>query len=225
MWGYERLLQRVVADTNLDLLHFSLHPLSGGRLAVEFALVLLHAVGDLGRRRDHSTAGLAAARAARTLSWRATAAGGWLAGALVAIRAGVRAPGRAVPVGPMWIALLVSAACALALARVERTHAPHLADRAARRLLPRAADARGGDVSVAAGTRDRSQGAADRDDVRSAGGEPARRPAAPAAAGGRADRRDSVARRAGPPRRLDAGRPIRRVRSPSGRAPISRPTA
>ena len=43
LWGYERLLRRVVADTNLDLLHFSLHPLSSGRLAVEFALVLLHA--------------------------------------------------------------------------------------------------------------------------------------------------------------------------------------
>ena len=37
--GYERLLRRVVADTNLDLLHFSLHPLSSGRLALEFALV------------------------------------------------------------------------------------------------------------------------------------------------------------------------------------------
>src|SRR5262249_49466190 len=28
LWGYENLLRRVVADTNLDLLHFSLHPLS-----------------------------------------------------------------------------------------------------------------------------------------------------------------------------------------------------
>src|SRR6185295_16432385 len=27
LWAYERLLRRVVADTDLDLLHFSLHPL------------------------------------------------------------------------------------------------------------------------------------------------------------------------------------------------------
>ena len=37
------LLWALVADTSLDLLHFSLHPLSAGRLAVAFALVLLHA--------------------------------------------------------------------------------------------------------------------------------------------------------------------------------------
>src|SRR5262249_12643713 len=43
LWGYEDLLRRIVADTDIDLLHFSLHPLSAGRIAVEFALVLLHA--------------------------------------------------------------------------------------------------------------------------------------------------------------------------------------
>ena len=43
LWAYERLLRRVVADTDLDLLHFSLHPLSAARVALEFALVLLHA--------------------------------------------------------------------------------------------------------------------------------------------------------------------------------------
>ncbi len=115
MWGYERLLQRVVADTNLDLLHFSLHPVSAGRLAVEFALVLLHA----------SVIWAAAAiirlpasllRLPRGLWWRVTAACGWLAGALVGFALAPR-PGSVVPVGPMWIALLVSAACALALAR------------------------------------------------------------------------------------------------------------
>src|SRR5262249_6727868 len=43
LWGYQDLLRRVVADTDLDLLHFSLHPVSAARIALEFALVLLHA--------------------------------------------------------------------------------------------------------------------------------------------------------------------------------------
>ena len=75
-----RCCRRVVADTNLDLLHFSLHPVSGGRLAVEFALVLLHAAviwGAAAIIRLPATL----LRAPRGWSWRATAAGGWLAGA------------------------------------------------------------------------------------------------------------------------------------------------
>ena len=116
LWGYERLLERVVADTNLDLLHFSLHPVSGGRLAVEFALVLLHASviwGAAAIIRLPATL----LRAPRGRSWRVTAVGSWLAGALVASGL-ARMAGGAVPVGPMWFALLVSGACALALARV-----------------------------------------------------------------------------------------------------------
>ena len=37
------------ADTDLDLLHFSLHPLSAARVALEFSLVLLHAAVIWGR--------------------------------------------------------------------------------------------------------------------------------------------------------------------------------
>jgi signal transduction histidine kinase len=116
LWGYERLLQRVVADTNLDLLHFSLHPLSGGRLAVEFALVLLHASviwGAAAIVRLPATL----LRAPRGQSWRLGSLGGWLAGAVVG-SAVAQGFGPAVPVGPMWLAMLVSGACALALARV-----------------------------------------------------------------------------------------------------------
>ena len=40
---YERALWALVSNTSLDVLHFSLHPLSAGRLSVAFALVLLHA--------------------------------------------------------------------------------------------------------------------------------------------------------------------------------------
>ena len=116
LWGYERLLRRVVADTNLDLLHFSLHPVSGGRLAVEFALVLLHAAviwGAAAIIRLPATL----LRAPRGWPWRLTAAGGWLAGAVVASAVG-RVASAAVPIGPMWIALLTAGLCALSLARV-----------------------------------------------------------------------------------------------------------
>ncbi|HEX7139221.1 MAG TPA: hypothetical protein VF219_15310, partial [Vicinamibacterales bacterium] len=40
---YEIGLRRIVANTTLDVLHFSLHPLEAQRLAVAFGLVLLHA--------------------------------------------------------------------------------------------------------------------------------------------------------------------------------------
>src|SRR5260221_351893 len=39
---YERALRQFVAGSSLDVLHFSLHPLSAARLAVAFGLVLLH---------------------------------------------------------------------------------------------------------------------------------------------------------------------------------------
>jgi hypothetical protein len=116
LWGYERLLRRVVADTDLDLLHFSLHPVSGGRLAVEFALVLLHAAviwGAAAIIRLPATV----LRAPRRWRWRLTAAGGWFAGALVETEV-ARRFGPAVPVGPLWSAILVAGACALALSRV-----------------------------------------------------------------------------------------------------------
>jgi signal transduction histidine kinase len=116
LWGYERLLRRVVADTNLDLLHFSLHPVSGGRLAVEFALVLLHAAviwGAAAIIRLPATL----LRGPRQWPWRLAGAGGWFAGALVATEV-ARRVGPAVPVGPLWSAILVAGACALALARV-----------------------------------------------------------------------------------------------------------
>ncbi len=116
LWGYERLLRRVVADTNLDLLHFSLHPVSGGRIAVEFALVLLHAAVIWGAA---AVIRLPASllRAPRGPSWRASVAGGWLAGAVIASLL-ILGVGSDVPLGPLWIAMLVSGLCALALARV-----------------------------------------------------------------------------------------------------------
>jgi signal transduction histidine kinase len=114
--GYEWLLRQVVADTDLDLLHFSLHPLSAGRLAVEFALVLMHAAvvwGAAAIIRLPATLW----RTQRTALWRLTATGSWLAGVLAATTI-ARAAGPPIPAGPLWVSLLVAGACALVLARV-----------------------------------------------------------------------------------------------------------
>ena len=116
LWWYERLLRRVAADTTLDLLHFSLHPVIAERLAVEFALVLLHAAviwGAAAVIRLPATM----LRAPRAWSWRLTAAAGWAAGAIVAT-AIARRTSPLVPLGPLWIALVVAGGSALALARV-----------------------------------------------------------------------------------------------------------
>jgi signal transduction histidine kinase len=116
LWGYERLLRRLVADTDLDLLHFSLHPLSGARLAVEFALVLLHAAviwGTAAIIRLPSTLW----RTPRTPVWRVAATTAWLAGA-AAMTLAARAASPSTPIAPLWVALIVAGLCAVALARV-----------------------------------------------------------------------------------------------------------
>jgi signal transduction histidine kinase len=43
VWSYELVLQDVASQTTLDLLQFSLHPLTGARIALGSGLVLLHA--------------------------------------------------------------------------------------------------------------------------------------------------------------------------------------
>ena len=160
--------------------------------------------GHLGRRGRHSPSRIAPARAARSVVARLHR--GRLAGGG---RDRVRSDPRRRLRGAAGAAVDRDAGLGSVRARTgacERAHAPHLADRAAGRLLPRTARSGAGHVPVAAGARDRVEGTADRDHVRAAGGEPARGSAAAAAAGGRADRRDSGARRTGTARRLDAGR-------------------
>ena len=159
LWGYERLLRRVVADTNLDLLHFRCTRWAASGLAVEFALVLLHAAVIWGAAATIRLAGAhCCARRARW-SWRLTAAGALARGGGRRVRVRAGHPRRRCQIGPMWIALVVAGLCALALARVNGRMRRDLADRPARRVLPRTADAGGRDVSVAARPRDRSQGA------------------------------------------------------------------
>ncbi len=114
-WGYEDLLRRVVADTDLNLLHFSLHPISGARFAVEFALVLLHASVVWGAAVIIRLPAMLW-RTPRTRFWRLLASGGWLTGSLITTLI-ARTATVPVPIGPLWVALLASGGAALALAR------------------------------------------------------------------------------------------------------------
>ena len=122
LWWYSRLLRMVVLQTNVDLLHFSLHPLDANRLALAFGLVLLHA----------ATVWTAAAlarlptvlwRAPRgQLAWLATIA--WAGGALLAVAAISTSPA-ATPAMPLLLALAASMGCAIALSRL-RLRARHV---------------------------------------------------------------------------------------------------
>ncbi len=116
LWGYEGLLRRLVTDTDLDLLHFSLHPLGAARLAFEFALVLLHAAAIWGAAVMIRVPTMFW-RPPRTAFWRALAMGAWLAGAIITTLAGRTTPIFA-PVWPLWVALGAAGAAAWALARV-----------------------------------------------------------------------------------------------------------
>jgi signal transduction histidine kinase len=115
LWGYDRFLHNVVSRTTLDLLHFSLHPLSASRLAIGFGLVMLHAAVIW-----------AAAVATRSvmIGWRqrqSTAihlanASAWTVGALAAVATAQRLSGP-VPTMPLLAAVAAAGCFGAALAR------------------------------------------------------------------------------------------------------------
>ena len=112
LWLYERGLHAVAARTTLDLLHFSLHPLSADRLALAFALVLLHAAviwTAAGILRLPALLWRTPRRLALTLAVPA-----WVAGVLI-VCATVGSSGVAVPLGPLLVAAAAALACAAAL--------------------------------------------------------------------------------------------------------------
>ena len=112
----EGFLQSVVSTTALDVLHFSLHPISATRLGVAFGFVLLHAVVIWGAAITIRLAGTLA-RTPHRWPGALAAAGAWLAGLAVGTNAvGHAAP--AVPVAPLVVAFITAGACALALARL-----------------------------------------------------------------------------------------------------------
>ena len=115
LWGYALFLQLITARTTLDLLHFSLHPISAPRLALAFSLVLLH------------TAVIwAAAVLARlpTLRWRVPRGtltwirvSAWTFGALAGVLA-IHPARAALPMLPLVLALAAAGAAAGSLGYV-----------------------------------------------------------------------------------------------------------
>jgi HAMP domain-containing protein len=108
--AYERLLWGLVANTSLDLLHFSLHPVNAGRLSVAFALVLLHAAVmwlAVAVLRAPAVAMRTSRRPARLLP--ATVAGALAAAAVV------YQVSESIPMAPLWFAFVAAAAGAFAL--------------------------------------------------------------------------------------------------------------
>ena len=116
LWLYERILRRLVSESSLDLLHFSLHPINGSRLALTCGLVLLHA----------AVLWLAAAcillpelrwRTTRGWTVRALKIAAWVTGVLIAME-GTRLTSATIPMLPVSVALLVAFAFAATLRRV-----------------------------------------------------------------------------------------------------------
>ncbi len=116
LWTYERFLERIVANPTIDLLRFSLHPLSAERLAMSFGLLLMHASVIWTGAVIIRLATLAW-RTRRTAARRAIAAAAWMAGAGGALLMARRWAAPPVPSVPLLVALLGTAVCAAVLTR------------------------------------------------------------------------------------------------------------
>jgi signal transduction histidine kinase len=116
VWVYERVLRNVVSQTTFDLLQFSLHPLNATRIALAFALVLLHA-GVIWSAVS-VTRLPSVLRARRALAPRVAAAA-WMLGALIAVSV-VRAIDPALPIAPLLVAALAAGIGAVALSTLRR---------------------------------------------------------------------------------------------------------
>ncbi len=114
---YEQALRRLVENTSLDVLHFSLHPVGTARLAVAFGLVLLHAAA-VWAAVVVTRAAAALSRPRRRLTPRLAAMLAWTGAALVT--AVIFARARELPIMPLLTALGAAGMCAAALARVSR---------------------------------------------------------------------------------------------------------
>jgi signal transduction histidine kinase len=116
IWFYERLLQRLVAHTTLDLVHFSLHPVNASRLAVTGGLVLFHGA-VVWTAVAIALAPEVVWRTRRAAQWRAIVAGSWLAGVIGAV-AVLRSTASGVPLVPAAVAVLVAGASAVTVTSI-----------------------------------------------------------------------------------------------------------
>ncbi len=116
VWVYERVLQTVVSQTTIDLLQFSLHPLNGVRIALAFALLLLHASviwSAVGATR------LPSLWRTRRGFGRQVALAAWMLGVLIAVSL-VRLNDPALPIAPLLVAITAAGVGAVALAALRR---------------------------------------------------------------------------------------------------------
>src|SRR5581483_3579471 len=116
VFEYLEFLNQLVSNATLEVLHFSLHPISASRLAIGFGLVLLHA--------SVIWAAVAVLRLP-TILWRTPRRGdvhlvpvlGWLLGTAAAIFILTRRSS-VVPIAPMIVAVAVAGGCAGAIASI-----------------------------------------------------------------------------------------------------------
>jgi signal transduction histidine kinase len=116
--AYERFLQEIVARTNLDVVHFSLHPFSIRGLSVGFGLLLLHAAVVWGAAMVAYACGVFWRRP-RRWDLRATATAGWLTGAAGAI-ALIHWRFDTIPLLPWCVAISACGVCAAAFTRLSQ---------------------------------------------------------------------------------------------------------
>jgi signal transduction histidine kinase len=113
--AYDVVLRRLVASTSLDVLHFSLHPLNGQRIAVTFSLVLLHASAIWAGAAIVASAALLARPRARSGAVLWSFVGGAIGAVAVTFLLSRVRP--QLPFTPLLAALAASGACAATLAR------------------------------------------------------------------------------------------------------------
>jgi signal transduction histidine kinase len=113
LWAYARFVQSVVARTSVDVLQFSLYPLTGRRLTIAFGLVLLHA-GVFWCAALAIRMASIFSRRARSRWSDAAAAASWATGAAVATVVARQVPGPA-PIGPLLLSLAGAGAAAFVL--------------------------------------------------------------------------------------------------------------
>src|SRR5439155_4112644 len=114
--AYEQFLREIVSNATLDVLHFSLHPISASRLAIGFGLVLIHA--------SVIWTAVAVLRLP-SVGWRTPRRGEARAAAVAGFAAGVALTlivlgrsGSSVPIGPLLVALAVAGGCAAVIAHL-----------------------------------------------------------------------------------------------------------